>query len=63
MFKKKKYYYLVSFMHKHGSGSGMMITDCKIKTFSDIKKLQNTIIDNNDVKSVCVTNFIRMKGE
>ena len=61
--KNKKYYYLVSFLHKQGNGCGLMTLDFKIKTFSDLNKLQDLIVEKNNIKSVCVTNFIRMKGE
>ncbi len=63
MFKKKRYYYLISYSYNGGVGNSLSILSYKIKTLSDIKKARDGIKEASGFSNICINNFIRMKGE
>lgn len=63
MFKEKQYYYLISYSFDKGIGNSQLKLNYRLKKLSDIQKVQEEIAEINGLSRVCISNFIRMKGE
>jgi len=59
---KRKYRYYIYFIHSSGSGTTFITTTKKIKTFSDIKEINQKITkESNELEKVSVVIWRKLK--